>query len=130
MSRDGELFPETKDAQSAHVEFTCPKDRPLIVDKQGARRMSLPEIWQLATLHLMKYLTCEGIYSNLHSIHFKLLSHLWHGWIMNVPNILYNLLSISVEETQRGISWFVSHHGLIKLLVERSLRDVSQMTWG
>lgn len=48
---------------------------------------------------------------------------------MNVSNILYNLLSISAAETQKGRPHSISHHYLIKLLVERSLRDVSLISW-
>lgn len=80
-------------------------------------------------VHIIKYLTGEGRSSCLHSIHLKLLSHPRHGMRMNGPNVLYNLLMIMVIETQKGRSNFVSHHCLIKLLVERSLRDVSQLSW-
>lgn len=100
------------------------------MDKQGTKQISLPGEWSQVAFHVMKYLTCEGKYSNLHSIHFKLLSHLRHGRRMNIPNVLYHLISISAKEIQKGSTHFVSHHGLIKLLVERSLRDVSHMSWG
>ena len=39
------------------------------------------------------------------------------------------MLYISAKETQKGKYNFVTHHALIKLLIERSLRDVSPMTW-
>ena len=39
------------------------------------------------------------------------------------------MLCISVEETQKGKHNSVTHHGLINLLIERSLRNVSPMTW-
>ena len=48
---------------------------------------------------------------------------------MNIPNFLYNMLFISAKETQKGKDNFVTHHALIKLLIERSLRDVSPLTW-
>lgn len=48
---------------------------------------------------------------------------------MSVPNILYNVLSISETETQKDKPHTISHHCLIKLLVERSLRYVSPMYW-
>lgn len=44
-------------------------------------------------------------------------------------NVLYNLLSIMVAETQKGRDNFVSHHCLIKFLVEKSLHDVSGITY-
>ena len=39
------------------------------------------------------------------------------------------MLCISVEETKKGKDNFVTHYALIKILMERSLRDVSPMTW-
>lgn len=49
---------------------------------------------------------------------------------MNVPIFLYHLISTSAKETQKNGNHSINHHGLIKLLVERSLMDVSQMEWG
>ena len=48
---------------------------------------------------------------------------------VNVPDFLYNMLCITAKETQKGKVNFVSHHALIKLLVERSLRDSSPISW-
>lgn len=39
------------------------------------------------------------------------------------------MVSISAKETQKGKENFFTHHALIKLLIERSLRDVSPLTW-
>ena len=83
---------------------------------------------ELAT-HIIRYLTCEGRFSHLHAHHFKLLSCVRHNHLVNVPNFLYNMLCISVEETQKGKDNSVTRHALIKLLIERSLRDVSPMSW-
>ena len=80
-------------------------------------------------MHIIRYLTCEGIFSYLHAHHFKLLSCVRHNHLVNVPSILYNILCISAEETQKGKDSSVTHHALIKLLIERSLWDVSHMTW-
>lgn len=46
-----------------------------------------------------------------------------------MPNVLHNLLAIMAVETQKGRDNFVSHHCLIKLLVEKYLQEVSGMTW-
>ena len=80
-------------------------------------------------MHIIKYLTCEGRFSYLHAHHFKLLSCVRHNQPVNVPNFLYNMLCISVKETQKGKDNSITYHDLIKLLIERSLRDVSPMTW-
>lgn len=115
---EGSKYVESKDARSVRAEFTRPGDRPLIVDKQGVRRISLSDKCMVAVVHIVKYLICEGRQYFLHSIHFKFLSHLGHGMRMNVPNVLYNLLSVMASETQKGRSNSISHHCLIKLLVE------------
>lgn len=107
-----------KDVRSTRAEFTHPADGPLIVDKQGTRQTSLPTKWPQVAFYVMEYITYDGRYSNLHSVHFKLQSHLQHGQRMIVLNLLHHLISISAKETQKGGSHFVSHHGLIKLLVE------------
>lgn len=39
------------------------------------------------------------------------------------------MLCISAKEIQKGKDNSVTHHALIKLLIERSLRDVSSMSW-
>ena len=39
------------------------------------------------------------------------------------------MLCISAEETQRGNVNSITHHALIKLLVEKSLRDSSPIPW-
>ena len=39
------------------------------------------------------------------------------------------MLCISAEETQKGKANYVSHHAIIKILVERSLRDSSPISW-
>ena len=80
-------------------------------------------------MHIIRYFTCEGRFFHLHAHHFKLLSCVSHNIVVNIQNFLYNMLCISVEETQKGKENYVTHHALIKLLIERSLRDVSPLTW-
>lgn len=54
----------------------------------------------------------------------------YEAWTrMNVPNVLYHLLSIMVAETQKGRDNSISHHCLIKLQVEKYLHEVFDMTW-
>lgn len=45
LLQEGDLFPESKDARSVKAEFTISTNRPLMVDRQGTRRVSLPAHW-------------------------------------------------------------------------------------
>ena len=91
--------------------------------------MSLLPPYNELVIHIIRYFTYEGRFSCLHAHHFKLLSYVRHNFPVNVPNFLYNMLCISAEETQKGKDNFVTHHALIKFLIERSLRDASPMSW-
>ena len=65
----------------------------------------------------------------MYAHHFKLLTCIQHKILVNVPNLLYYLLCISAKETQRGNVNSITQHALIKLLVEKSLRDSSPISW-
>lgn len=125
----GENFPVGRDVVSARAEFILPTDGPLEISKQGCKRMSLPYPYSEYAIFIIRYLTCEGRFSYLHSYHFKLLSHMRHGLVVNVLNFLINLLQNSAHKTQKGKGNSVTHHALIKILIERSLRDVSPLSW-
>lgn len=96
---EGEHYLVSRDARLARVEFTIHGNPPINIDKQGMKRTSLPKPWKQATTYIIRYITCEGRLSNLHLVHFKLLSHMRHGRRVNVPNVLHNLLSIMAAKT-------------------------------
>lgn len=58
---DGEPYPTTKDLRSAKAEFIEPSDLPLVVDKHGTKRNSLPKPWRQVPVHIVKYITCDGL---------------------------------------------------------------------
>ena len=91
--------------------------------------MSLVLPYNELAMHIIIYLTCEGRFSYLHAHHFKFLSCIRHNHPVNALNFLYNMLCIGAEELEKGKDNSVTHHALIKLLIERSLRDVSPMSW-
>lgn len=97
---DGEHYPIFRDSRSTRAEFIVHGDPPISVGKHDAKRTSLPKPWKQTVVFIIRYITCEGHLSNLHLVHFKLLSHMRHRRRMNVPNMLYNLLSIMVVKTQ------------------------------
>ena len=124
----GEHYPSTHDTRSMRTQFTRPNDPELDVTKKRCKRLSFPPPYHELMMHIIRYFTCEGRFLYLHAHHFKLLSCVRHNLAMNIPNFLYNMLCISAEETQKGKENSVTHHDLIKLLIERSLRDVSRLT--
>ena len=89
----------------------------------GIARTSLPPPWDAVTLGIQNFLTFEGRYTILYHYHYKFLSHLWHGHLMNIPYFLYGMLRQMVSHVRRSNrpTASVSHHGLIKLLVLCSL---------
>ncbi len=114
----GEHYPNEHDTRSARAQFTQQDDSQLDTTKQRCKRLSLPPPYLELATHIIRYLTYEGRFLNLHAHHFKLLSCIRHNMQVNIPNFLYNMLCISYEETQKGKPNFASHHALIKLLVE------------
>ena len=97
----GEHYPRSHDTRSVGAQFTRPHDPQLDVTKQGCKRLSLPPPYPKLLMHIIRYFTCEGRFSHLHAHHFKLLSCVRHNIVVNIPNFLYNMLCISVEETQK-----------------------------
>lgn len=125
----GENYPNEHDAMSSRAQFTLSANCPFKVNKKGYKCVSLPSPFDELEVYIIRYLTCEGRFSHLHAQHFKFLSYVRHNSQVNVPNSLYNMLGIGEEETQKEKTNSVTHHALIKLLVDRSLRDVSPLTW-
>ena len=91
--------------------------------RHGIAITSLPPPWDTVSFGIQKFLTCEGRYTILYHYHFKLLAHLRHGHLINIPYFLYGMLKQMASHVQRAKhpSSSVSHHGLIKLLVLCSL---------
>lgn len=89
----------------------------------GISRILLPPPWDTVALGVQKFLTCEGRYTILFHYHFRLLSHLQHKLLMNIPYFLYGMLRQMVAHVHKfkRLAASVLHHGLIKLLVLHSL---------
>lgn len=70
----GEHYPNEHDARSSRAHFTRPGDPQMDITKQGCKRLSLPAPYSILATHIIRYLTYEGKFSNLHAYNFKLLS--------------------------------------------------------
>ena len=101
----------------------CTRGEVLQQRGHGIARILLPPHWDTVALGIQKFLTCEGRYIVLFHYHFRLLSHLRHGHLMNIPYFLNGMLRQMASHVQKSKrpATSVSHHGLIKLLVFHSL---------
>ena len=65
---------------------------------------------------------CQGCYKYLHALNFKILAHLRHDYRkVNLPNFLFNIIKKQDSLVQSRSDLSISHHGLIKLILEREL---------
>jgi hypothetical protein len=67
----------------------------------GISRILLPPPWDTVALGVQKFLTCEGRYTILFHYHFRLLSHLQHKLLMNIPYFLYGMLRQMVAHVHK-----------------------------
>jgi len=120
--RNEEEFPVKADAIAARDEFSTAEEHMECMS-QGTKRLSLPQLWASCAVHIIKYLTCDGRQSMFYNVHFKLLSHLCHNIVVNVPNFLYNFLKrMGYEYQRKSNKSALSHDCLVTLLVKRNLR--------
>lgn len=75
----GEHYPNEHDARVVRVQFSQPNDPPIEITKHRYKRMSIPSSYKELEMHIIRYFTCEGRFSNLHAHHFKMLSHIRHN---------------------------------------------------
>ena len=97
---------------------------------RGIALQSLPHPWNQAAIFLKKYITCEGRYQIVYHSKLPLLSHLHHRALLNIPFYLFNDLHHMVgfvRNAKHPIS-SLTHHGLIKLIILRTLSQQNQ-TW-
>ena len=98
--------------------------------KRGIALQSLPRPWDQVAVFLKKYITCEGRYQIVYNTELPLLSHLRHGILLNIPYYLFHSLRRMAVFVQTAKHPHVSltHHGLIKLIIVRTLAQ-HNITW-
>jgi hypothetical protein len=131
LSTAGEKWFERKNTSSVTLrqEFIV-GDEETQGDKKGTLRISLPAPWPKVSLYIQRYLTCKGRFKMLYGYHFKFLAHLRHQRYVSIPYFLmYSLELISLKTRQvKKPETSLTHHGLIKLLVEDALQT-TQWDW-
>ena len=99
-------------------------DHPVLEEnrKQGTLWLSLPLTFIQPNEFIIRYFTCEGHYTYLHAVHFKILSNLQHAnHPINLPSFIYNIVKWKAANVQEGKGQSISHHCLIRAIVEREL---------
>ena len=98
--------------------------------RRGNALHSLPRPWDQVAVFLKKYITCEGRYQTVYNSELPLLSHLYHGTLLNIPYYLLHDFCHMVEFVQAAKHPLASltHHGLIKLIILRTLAQYN-ITW-
>ena len=94
---------EDMDMRAIKEQFSVHGDPQLEENKkQGTLWLSLPLQFIQPAEFIIRYFTCEGRYSYLHAIHFKILNGLRHGdHPMNLPSFLYNIIKRQVSYVQQ-----------------------------
>ena len=118
------------DAQAIKAQFILHGDPPLEENKkQCTLRLSLPLQFIQPVEFIIRYFTYEGRYTYLH-VHFKILSSLWYdNHPVNLPSFLYNIVKRQATNVQEGKAKSVSHHYLIRAIIERELTNQRLGTW-
>ena len=100
------------------------------ISKRGIVLQSLSRPWDQVAVFLNKYITCEGRYQVVYNAELPLLSHLRHGILLNIPYYLFHTLRHMAVFVQTAKHPHVSltHHGLIKLIILRTLVQ-HNITW-
>ena len=101
-----------------------------IEDKNLVIRGPIPYPWNEFIYHLIKYISCEGIYSVVYGYHFILLQELRFG--ENIPphnklSIPYSFLQSMIGlriKVQEGKHQKLAQHVLIKLILEDVLQNL------
>jgi hypothetical protein len=85
---------------------------------------SLPHPWEEVVVFIQCYFTCEGCYDIIYFQHIRPLDHLCRNWLINMPYFLFKTIKTMEALAQRDKNprEVVSHHDLIKLLVEHALQ--------
>ena len=117
------------------MKFFLEGEEPTM-DKNGVRRDILPYPWIEVGYQLIKYISCEGIYSVVYGYHFRILEELRFGietpvhQRLNIPYFLMQSLIDSSNKVKEWNSKQLAHHGLIRILIEDALQNLRiPMAW-
>ena len=130
LPQEGRAWFGRQTPTTAAVQEFLREGEQIQTTRRGIALQSLPWPWNQVAIFLKKYITCEGSYQIVYHSEFPLLSHLCHRDLLNIPFYLLNDLHHMagfVRVSKHPLS-SLTHHGLIKLIILRTLTQHNQ-TW-
>lgn len=99
--------------------------------KCGIPVSSLEEKWTSLLLIIQKFITCERRFGSMYMYHIKLLMNFLENQTINLPYFLLSSLKkmpTTVQKNLDDIEHHLYHHGLVKILIEKQLKERKD-TW-
>ena len=96
-----------------------------VVWKKSIPSTWIEEKWQQLLKAILVYITCEARYNRVMIYHFKLMNHFTSRIPLNLPLYLHKSLTKMAHQFKAHptkIAGRLSHHGLIKLIVQELLQ--------
>ena len=109
----------------------CNLDMDITIFKRGIPVSALEEKWTSLLSIIHKFITCEGQFGSMYMYHIRLLMNFLENQTINLPYFLLNSLkkmSITIQKNLDDIEPHLYHHGLVKILIEKQLKERKD-TW-
>ena len=103
----------------------------ITIFKRGIPVHALKEEWATLLLVVQKFITCEGRFGSMYMYHTRLLMNFLDNQTLNLPYFLFNSLkkmSVTVQKHLGDVEPHLYHHGLVKILIEKELKEKKD-TW-
>lgn len=98
---------------------------------RGMSVSALQEKWASLLLIIQKFITCEGRFRSMYMYQTHLLMNFLENQTLNLPYFLLNSLkkvSTTVQKNLGDVESHLYHHGLVKILIEKQLKEKKD-TW-
>jgi len=99
--------------------------------KRGIPIHPLEEKWASLLLIIQKFITYKGRFGSMYMYHTWLLMNFLENQTLNLPYFLPNSLkkmSVTIQNNLGDIEPHLYHHGLVKILIEKQLKEKND-TW-
>ena len=103
----------------------------ITVFKRGIPVHTIKDEWATLLLIVQKFITCEGRFGSMYMYHTRILMNFLENRTLNLPYFLFNSLkkmAVTVQKHLGDVEPHLYHHGLIKILIEKELKERKD-TW-